>query len=152
MLFFPTTLLARVKSLSRHKTPSAPTANKKDRTRSECDRKKKNLSLTHCVQLRFLLAEKERFELSRRYSRPTPLAGAPLRPLEYFSVYSLAGCRFLLPADITYYTQFFPLCQYLFAILSVAFCGFFAFLFFGYTNGGGKTRSCDARREGSDSW
>ena len=26
------------------------------------------------------LAEKERFELSRRYSRPTPLAGAPLRP------------------------------------------------------------------------
>ena len=76
------------------------------------------------------MAEKERFELSRRYSRPTPLAGAPLRPLEYFSVYSLAGCRFLLPADITYYTQFFPLCQYLFAILSVAFCGFFAFLFF----------------------
>ena len=40
------------------------------------------------------LAEKERFELSRRYSRPTPLAGAPLRPLEYFSVYSpqSAGC------------------------------------------------------------
>ena len=40
------------------------------------------------------LAEKERFELSRRYSRPTPLAGAPLRPLEYFSVYSspAAGC------------------------------------------------------------
>ena len=99
-----------------------------------------------------LLAEKERFELSRRYSRPTPLAGAPLRPLEYFSVYSLAGCRFLLPADITYYTQFFSLCQYLFAILSVAFCGFFAFLFFGDTNGGGKTRSCDARRAGSDSW
>ena len=61
--FFPTTLPAGVKSLSRHKTPSAPTANKKDRTRSECDRKKKNLSLTHCVQLRFLLAEKERFEL-----------------------------------------------------------------------------------------
>ena len=34
------------------------------------------------------LAEKERFELSRRDNRPTPLAGAPLRPLEYFSVYS----------------------------------------------------------------
>ena len=30
-------------------------------------------------------AEKEGFEPSRRYSRPTPLAGAPLRPLEYFS-------------------------------------------------------------------
>jgi len=29
----------------------------------------------------FLLAEKERFELSRRIiARPTPLAGAPLRP------------------------------------------------------------------------
>ena len=34
------------------------------------------------------LAEKERFELSRRDNRPTPLAGAPLRPLEYFSGYS----------------------------------------------------------------
>ena len=42
----------------------------------------------------FYLAEKERFELSRRDNRPTPLAGAPLRPLEYFSVYSspAAGC------------------------------------------------------------
>ena len=37
------------------------------------------------------LAEKERFELSRRYSRPTPLAGAPLRPLEYFSVCTHRG-------------------------------------------------------------
>ena len=36
------------------------------------------------------LAEKERFELSRRYHRPTPLAGAPLRPLEYFSIGELA--------------------------------------------------------------
>ena len=43
----------------------------------------------------FFLAEKERFELSRRDNRPTPLAGAPLRPLEYFSVYSsqAAVCR-----------------------------------------------------------
>ena len=38
------------------------------------------------VRLWFFLAEKERFELSRRYYRPTPLAGAPLRPLEYFSM------------------------------------------------------------------
>ena len=36
----------------------------------------------------FYASEKERFELSRRLSRPTPLAGAPLRPLEYFSVSS----------------------------------------------------------------
>ena len=34
------------------------------------------------------MAEMERFELSRRDNRPTPLAGAPLRPLEYISVYS----------------------------------------------------------------
>ena len=30
--------------------------------------------------------EKEGFEPSRRYKRPTPLAGAPLQPLEYFSL------------------------------------------------------------------
>ena len=30
-------------------------------------------------------AEKEGFEPSRRSTRPIPLAGAPLRPLEYFS-------------------------------------------------------------------
>ena len=37
------------------------------------------------VLLDFLfISRKERFELSRRLSRPTPLAGAPLRPLEYF--------------------------------------------------------------------
>ena len=31
------------------------------------------------------MAEKEGFEPSRRQNRPTPLAGAPLQPLEYFS-------------------------------------------------------------------
>ena len=31
------------------------------------------------------LAEKEGFEPSRRSTRPTPLAGEPLRPLGYFS-------------------------------------------------------------------
>ena len=57
-----------------------------------------------------LLAEKERFELSRRYSRPTPLAGAPLRPLEYFSVYSsqAAGC---IGLRLIYYTLFSSVCQ-----------------------------------------
>ena len=34
------------------------------------------------------MAEKERFELSLRLTRTTPLAGAPLRPLEYFSVHT----------------------------------------------------------------
>ena len=43
----------------------------------------------HPYRVHFNLAEKERFELSRRLSRPTPLAGAPLRPLEYFS----KGCQ-----------------------------------------------------------
>ena len=32
------------------------------------------------------MAEKEGFEPSRRSSRPTPLAGEPLRPLGYFSM------------------------------------------------------------------
>ena len=56
------------------------------------------------------LAEKERFELSRRYSRPTPLAGAPLRPLEYFSLYSPddAVCKII---GRYYYTTFRFICQ-----------------------------------------
>ena len=33
------------------------------------------------------LAEKERFELSLRFTRTTPLAGEPLRPLGYFSIW-----------------------------------------------------------------
>ena len=33
------------------------------------------------------LAEKERFELSLRFTRTTPLAGEPLRPLGYFSTW-----------------------------------------------------------------
>ncbi len=63
----------------------------------------------------FVLAEKERFELSRRYSRPTPLAGAPLRPLEYFSVYS-SRPPLALACDNLYYTQVFLVCQALFVI------------------------------------
>ena len=54
------------------------------------------------------MAEKERFELSRRYSRPTPLAGAPLRPLEYFSVKYGRPSFGSLP---NYYSKFSPLCQ-----------------------------------------
>ena len=36
-----------------------------------------------------ILAEKERFELSLRFTRTTPLAGEPLRPLGYFSTWSV---------------------------------------------------------------
>ena len=36
------------------------------------------------------MAEKEGFEPSRPLSRPTPLAGEPLQPLEYFSIYCIA--------------------------------------------------------------
>ena len=66
------------------------------------------------------LAEKERFELSRRDNRPTPLAGAPLRPLEYFSVYSsqVAVCRNL---RLDYYTLFLCLCQAFFYLFSIFF-------------------------------
>ena len=35
----------------------------------------------------FCVAEKEGFEPSRQLSHPTPLAGEPLRPLGYFSIY-----------------------------------------------------------------
>ena len=31
------------------------------------------------------MAEQARFELAHQYSRSTPLAGAPLQPLEYYS-------------------------------------------------------------------
>ncbi len=39
----------------------------------------------------YSVAEKERFELSLRYKRTTPLAGAPLRPLGYFSICSVVS-------------------------------------------------------------
>ena len=54
------------------------------------------------------LAEMERFELSRRLSRPTPLAGAPLRPLEYISVLYLRERPFAELADniIPYFLAF----------------------------------------------
>ena len=42
------------------------------------------LSINHLLSS-FMRAEKEGFEPSRRSTRPIPLAGAPLRPLEYFS-------------------------------------------------------------------
>ena len=56
----------------------------------------------------FSLAEMERFELSRRLSRPTPLAGAPLRPLEYISVLYLRERPFAELADyiILYFFAF----------------------------------------------
>ena len=37
------------------------------------------------------MAEKERFELSLRYTHTTPLAGEPLRPLGYFSIWLAIG-------------------------------------------------------------
>ena len=38
------------------------------------------------------MAETEGFEPSRQYSRPTPLAGAPLQPLEYVSIIETVHC------------------------------------------------------------
>ncbi len=67
------------------------------------------------------MAEKERFELSRRYNRPTPLAGAPLRPLEYFSVYSSQGAvsfclrtSLIIHNFIGFVNTFFYFCPFLF--------------------------------------
>ena len=73
----------------------------------------------------FSLAEKERFELSRRLSRPTPLAGAPLRPLEYFSVVSLPffkACLMIIPYFRRFVNMFFALSQKRF---------YFSLIFFG---------------------
>ena len=50
------------------------------------------------------MAEKEGFEPSRQLTQPTPLAGEPLRPLGYFSIYNLAereGFEPPVPFDIT---------------------------------------------------
>ena len=44
------------------------------------------------------MAEKEGFEPSRRYKRPTPFPGEPLRPLGYFSMW-------LLPFKLFWLTQ-----------------------------------------------
>ena len=65
------------------------------------------------------LAEKERFELSRRYTRPTPLAGAPLRPLEYFSI--KVGSLF---ADPTTISQNFLKCNTFFEFFQIIFLYF----------------------------
>ena len=46
--------------------------------------------------------EKEGFEPSRRVKRPIPLAGAPLRPLEYFSEY----CRTISSVYMIVYDSF----------------------------------------------
>ena len=64
----------------------------------------------HPYGVHFYLAEKERFELSRRLSRPTPLAGAPLRPLEYFSEYGKCG-RPVASNHFYNYTQKQLICQ-----------------------------------------
>ena len=75
--------------------------------------------------------EKEGFEPSRRYSRPTPLAGAPLQPLEYFSWSSIFQTIFfsapLMTQKLLYST---------FTRLSTDF-----FLFFYFLADAGKTHS-----------
>ena len=72
------------------------------------------------------LAEKERFELSRRDNRPTPLAGAPLRPLEYFSIYSRASGRLQKLATSLIIHYFYPFVKPFF----IFFQSFFITIFF----------------------
>ena len=88
---------------------SLPLAPDRRDSKLDFDNKKQD----HPIGWSFFLAEKERFELSRRYNRPTPLAGAPLRPLEYFSIYSIANRR-CIGLRLCYYIRFFPFCQGLF--------------------------------------
>ena len=62
------------------------------------------------------LAEQERFELSRRYNRPTPLAGAPLHHL---SISPKNRPWFVNLPD--YYTNFFSLCQVFYGKILIKF-------------------------------
>lgn len=62
------------------------------------------------------MAEKEGFEPSLRYSHTTPLAGEPLEPLGYFSVYGSFICCFLF-ASINNITIIYLLCQCVLPIL-----------------------------------
>ena len=68
------------------------------------------------VEISTVQTEKEGFEPSRRDYRPTPLAGAPLQPLEYFS-----SRRFL-------YRQQELVYQFV-AIMSTIFLNFIAFFY-----------------------
>ena len=71
------------------------------------------LSTTFFILFRKYRAEKEGFEPSRRSTRPIPLAGAPLRPLEYFSRYflykitSLRDALFILLKTVLFVNLFF---------------------------------------------
>ena len=82
----------------------------------------KKTKASPCGDAFAFLAEKERFELSRRDNRPTPLAGAPLRPLEYFSVYSLQAAVCSRLQQRLLYT--------IFILLSTPFSSFFQSFFF----------------------
>ena len=66
-------------------------------------------------------AEKEGFEPSRRYKRPTPLAGAPLQPLEYFSWIILNQYFVYASQRISYYTHTSYNCQAVFYIFLPVF-------------------------------
>ena len=70
------------------------------------------------------VTEKEGFEPSRRYKRPIPLAGAPLQPLEYFSVIwtnpFLWNCCVMWRKN--YYTKNVCVCQIFFYIFTILFC------------------------------
>ena len=56
-------------------------------------------------RFRFCLAEKQGFEPWLRFSRTTPLAGEPLRPLGYFSVCRILIAFLMLDYDSTRVSQ-----------------------------------------------
>ena len=70
----------------------------------------------------FVLAEMSGFEPPRRLSRPTPLAGAPLRPLEYISKCTQPRLHKPPFRSLPFnYTQFYSDCQYLFVFSLISF-------------------------------
>ena len=80
--------------------------------------------------------EKEGFEPSRRDYRPTPLAGAPLQPLEYFSWSSFLSIFTSRQAwRIGYYTWWISICQPVFYVFVTELC-MILFLHFIYWKNG----------------
>ena len=74
---------------------------------------------TKSTAIAVLLFWRRRRDLNSRagISRPTPLAGAPLRPLEYFSVYPSAPRRLHPLRTLLLYTLFPPLSSLFFTFL-----------------------------------
>ena len=98
----------------------------------------KGRCLNHLTNGPIKKTEQEGFEPSRRFTRPTPLAGAPLQPLEYYSNSTgrtrtcdpLINSQMLLPTELLWINICVPNEQYLLYksinIMSILLYNFFS--------------------------